>query len=289
MDLSKLRSITYKLSSGWIFLSCLGKIAVVILLLIAIIGLFAPFLAPYPPDSSVGTSLQAPGESHLLGTDDLGYDLLSMLLYGARLSILVGLGTALLAGLGGGIIGIISGLKGEKVDRFIMRIVDVMIALPELPAMIVIASFFGSNLTTIIIVLSLFSWSRPARIARSQTLSLVKQPYIQMASFYGGNTWYILIKHLIPELLPILSVSMIRLASRAIVTEASLAFIGLGDPTSRSWGLILNHAINFSGIYFTPYWQWWLLYPWLAITVLVVALALLGRDLERIADPRIRS
>ncbi|WP_420848162.1 ABC transporter permease [Natranaerofaba carboxydovora] len=277
-----------KLKEWWGFFSFLGKTAVIILLLIIVMGTLAPYLSAFPHDVSSGPPLEPPGGEHFLGTDELGVDLWAMITYGARVSIIVGLGTALLAGLGGGIIGIIAGYKGGWFDKIVMRLVDVMIALPDLPAMIVIAGFFGSSLTNIIIVLSLFSWSRPARIARSQALSLKEQPYLKMASFYGGSTFYLLYKHFVPELFPILSVSMIRLASRAIITEASLAFIGLGDPTSRSWGLILNHALNFSGIYFTPYWKWWLLYPWLALTLLVVALALVGRDLERIADPRMK-
>ena len=277
-----------KIKDWWGFFSITGKIAVTILIIIIIMGIFAPLLSSFPHDASSGPPLHPPGGEHFLGTDELGVDLWAMITYGARVSIMVGLGTALMAGLGGGIVGIVAGYKGGWFDKIIMRIIDVMIALPDLPAMIVIAGFFGSSLTNIIIVLSLFSWSRPARIARAQALSLREQPYLKMASFYGGSTPYLLYKHFVPELFPILSVSMIRLASRAIVTEASLAFIGLGDPTSRSWGLILNHAINFSGIYFTPYWTWWLLYPWIALTLLVVSLALLGRDLERIADPRMQ-
>jgi len=161
-----------------------------------------------------------------------------------------------------------------------------MIALPNLPVMIVLAAFFGPSLVNIIIVLALFSWSRPARVVRAGALSLNEQPYIKMAAHYGASSFYLLTRHFLPELLPIIMVSMIRLAGRAIVAEASLAFMGLGDPTSRSWGLIIHHAVNFSGIYFTEFWKWWLFYPWLFLTLLVTSLAMLGRDLEKIADPR---
>ncbi len=107
-----------------------------------------------------------------------------------------------------------------------------------------------------------------------------------MAAHYGGGFFYLLRRHYLPELLPLISVSMIRLSGMAIITEASLAFLGLGDPAARSWGLIINHAVNFSGIYFTPFWQWWLLWPWAFLTLFVASLAMLGRDLEHIADPR---
>lgn len=280
------KKILLGLKSTWQNLSISGKVAVAILILLLAMAIFAPFLSWLPHYRSSGPPLHPPGWPHLLGTDELGVDIWAMICYGARVSLAVGLGTALLAGLGGGIIGIFAAFKGGWVDRFVMRLIDIMIALPDLPVMIVLAAFFGPSLLNIIIVLSLFSWSIPARVARAGALSLKEQPYIKMAAHYGAGPFYLLMQHYIPELLPLILVSMIRLAGMAIVAEASLAFLGLGDPTSRSWGLIINHAVNFKGIYFTEYWKWWLLYPWLFLTLLVTSLALLGRDLERIADPR---
>lgn len=264
-----------------------GKISLIILLLLIIVAVFAPFLSWQPHHRSSGAPLEPPGMPYLLGTDELGVDIWAMICFGSRVSLAVGLGTALLAGLGGGIIGMIAAFKGGWIDRFFMRLIDIMIALPNLPVMIVLAAFFGPSLLNIIIVLALFSWSITARVVRSGALSLKEQPYIKMAAHFGAGPLYLLTKHFIPELFPIIIVSMVRLAGMAIVTEASLAFLGLGDPTSRSWGLIINHAVNFRGIYFTEYWKWWLFYPWLFLTLLVTSLALLGRDLERIADPRI--
>lgn len=283
----KTKKITRGIKSTWQYLNTTGKIAAIILILLVIMAVFAPFLAWQPHHRSSGPPLAPPGMPYLLGTDELGVDIWAMICYGARVSLVVGLGTALLAGLGGGIIGMYAAFKGGWVDRLIMRLIDIMIALPNLPVMIVLAAFFGPSLLNIIIVLALFSWSITARVVRAGALSLKEQPYIKMAAHYGAGTWHLLTKHFIPELLPVVMVNMIRLASMAIVTEASLAFLGLGDPTSRSWGLIINHAVNFRGIYFTDFWKWWLFYPWLFLTLLVASLALLGRDLERIADPRI--
>lgn len=271
----------------WRELSILGKCSLLIILALVLMAIFAPYLTWHPHNASSGPPLVPPGGEHLLGTDELGVDLWSMICFGARVSLKVGLFTALLAGLGGGAIGIISAYQGGWLDRVLMRVVDIMIVLPDLPVMIVLAAFFGSSLRNIIIVLALFSWSIPARLVRAQALALKEQPYIKMAAHYGGGTAYLLTRHFLPELFPLLVVSMIRLAGMAIITEASLSFLGLGDPTSRSWGLIINHAVNFRGIYFTPFWTWWLLYPWLFLTLLVSSLALLGRDLEKIADPRL--
>ncbi len=232
-----------------------GRVALLILLLLVLMALFAPYLAWHPHDQSSGPPLVPPDGGHLMGTDELGVDLWAMITYGARVSIIVGLGTALLAGLGGAALGIAAAYRGGWTDRIIMRLVDIMIVLPDLPVMIVLAAFFGPSLRNIIIVLALFAWSRPARLIRAQTLALKEQHYIKMAAHYGGGFLYQLRHHFLPELLPLIMVSMIRLAGMAIITEASLSFLGLGDPTARSWGLIINHAINFSGIYFTPFWK----------------------------------
>lgn len=271
----------------WQGLSTFGKAGLVILLLMILIAIFAPYITWLPHNVSSGPPLKPPGGAHLLGTDELGVDLWAQICFGARVSLLVGLGTALLAGLGGSLVGIWAGYRGNLADRLLMRVIDIMIVMPDLPVMVVLAAFFGSSLRNIILVLTIFSWSHPARIVRSQVLALKEQGYIKMAQVYGAGDLYIIFKHLLPELIPIIAVSMIRLSSMAIVTEAGLAFLGLGDPTSRSWGLIINHALNFKGIYFTPFWKWWLFYPLLFLTLLVTSLALLGRDLERIADPRI--
>jgi len=271
----------------WKSLSIFGKFGLTVILAMIILAVGAPFFTWLPHNVSSGPALVPPGGDHLMGTDELGVDLWSQICYGARVSLLVGLGTALLAGLGGGIIGIWAGYRGGWIERVIMRLIDIMIVLPDLPIMVILAAFFGSSLRNIIIVLALFSWSHPARIIRAQVLSLKEQGYIKMAKSYGAGDLYIIFKHFLPELFPILAVSMIRLSGMAIVTEAALSFLGLGDPTSKSWGLIINHALNFSGIYFTPFWKWWLMYPWAFLTLLITSLALFGRDLERIADPRV--
>ncbi len=275
-----------KAKTLWGNLTILGKVALMVMIFLFAMAIFAPYITWLPYNRSSGLPLSPPTLPHLLGTDELGVDIWSMIAYGSRMSLAVGLGTALLAGFGGSVIGVLSAYRGGWVDRLVTRIIDIMIAIPSLPVMIVLASFFGPSLLNIIIVLAVFSWTIPARTVRAATLSLKEQPYIKMATYHGADIFYILSRHFLPELAPLVVVSMIRLAGRAIVAEASLAFLGLGDPTSRSWGLIINHAVNFKGIYFTPFWRWWLFYPWVALTMLVTSLALLGRDLERVADPR---
>ena len=268
-------------------LSGSGKSALLILVLMTGIALAAPLLCRHSHRIASGPALAAPSFVHPLGTDELGVDLWAQIAHGARISLLVGAVTALLAGIGGAAVGIVCGYQSGLVDRFTMRFIDILLVLPDLPVMIVLAAFFGPSVTTIIVVLAAFSWTTTARIIRSRVLILKERRYIKAAELYGATTFYLLRCHFLPEIFPLAAVGMIRLAGRAIVAEAGLSFLGLGDPTSRSWGLIMHHALSFKGIYYTDFWKWWLFPPWLALTLVVTSLALLGRDLEKLADPRI--
>ncbi len=265
-----------------------GKVGLVVILVVLLAAILAPYISIHPPNVSSGPPLSPPGKGHPLGTDELGVDLWAQICYGARVSLLVGFGAALLAALGGGLVGIVSGYLGGWSDKVLMRLIDMMIILPDLPVMIVLAAFLGPSVLNIVLVLALFSWIFPARIVRSQILTLKERGYIKSAETYGASVWYLMWKHFLPEVFPLVAVNMIRLSGRAIVAEASLSFLGLGDPTSKSWGLILHHAISFKGIYYTDFWKWWLLYPWLALTIVVIALAFISRELERMVDPRLR-
>jgi peptide/nickel transport system permease protein len=267
--------------------SITGKLAMTVVIFVMFLGVFANILAVHPHDVPSGKSLEPPSSSHWLGTDDLGIDLWAQVCSGARISIIVGFGTALLAGIGGSMIGIFSGYFGGITDKIIMRLTDIMIVLPDLPMMIVLGAFFGPSMKNIILVLALFSWTIPARIVRSKILSMKQEKYILAAKSYGAGFIYLTIKHFLPGILPLVMVSVIRLVSKAIVAEAGLSFLGLGDPTSKSWGLILNHAINFRGIYFTDYWKWWVVSPLVAITILVAAIAFISRDLEKVLNTKL--
>lgn len=256
---------------------------------IAFMAVFAPWICRYPHDASSGPALIPPGSAHFLGTDELGVDLWARICFGARISLIVGVGTAFLSGVLGGVAGMITGYIGGILDKIVMRIIDIMIVLPDLPVMIVLAAFLGPSLLNIIVVLSLFSWVFTARIVRSRVLSLKKRHYIKSAELNGAASWYIIRKHLLPDVFPLAAVSMIRLTGRAIVAEAGLSFLGLGDPASGSWGLIIHHATSFEGIYYTRFWQWWLVYPWIALTLMVTALAFISRDLETRIEPKLKN
>lgn len=269
-----------KIFSAFKKISLSAKISLLFILFIIIIAVFAPFFSIYSPNKESGSTLSPPDKKHIFGTDDLGYDIWAQIVYGARVSLIVGFGTAFISAFGGGFIGILAGYTGGLIDKIIMRIVDIMVVMPELPMIIVLSAFFGPSLFNIILVITLFSWTRPARVVRSQVLMLKEMEYIKSAESYGAGALYLIKKHFLPEIFPLLAVSIIKIFSRAIVMEAGLSFLGLGDPTSKSWGLILNHALNFQGIYYTPFWKWWVFFPWLILSGTIVSLAFLNREFE---------
>lgn len=268
-------------------LTVYGKIGLAVVFTVFIMGIVSAIFMGDAHRIPTGGSLEAPSLSHLLGTDDLGIDILAQICHGAEVSLLVGFGSAVLAGIGGSVLGILAGYSGSWQDRMICGLCDIMSVIPQLPLMIVLGAFFGPSTKNIIFVIAILSWVAPARIARSKVLAIRSEKYIIAAKSYGATFFHILLKHLLPGLLPIIMVSTIRIISHAIVAEAGLTFLGLGDPTSKSWGVILNRAMNFSGIYFTEFWKWWVLPPLIVLTLLVVSVALIGRDLEKVANRKL--
>ncbi|SDK18292.1 ABC transporter permease [Natronincola ferrireducens] len=263
------------------YFSLVGKLSLFIFLFFIILAIFGGFLSPHPYDIPSGAALQPPSKGHWMGTDDLGIDLWAQICHGARISLTVGLVTAFVGVVGGGMLGIYAGYYGGKIDGWIMRLIDLIIVIPELPMMIVLGAFFGPSLRNIIIVLSLFSWTTPARIIRSKILSIKEEKYIKIAEGYGAGFLYITSKHFLPQVFSLMMVNFIKLISKAIVAEAGLSFLGLGDPTSKSWGLMLNHALAFQGIYFTEFWKWWVLFPLGCTLMVVLSVSFVGKEIER--------
>lgn len=268
-------------------LSIYGKTSLVVIVFIIVMGVSSVLFLGDAYSVPSGSSLEAPSLSHLLGTDDLGIDILAQICHGAVISLLVGFGSAVLAGMGGSIFGILAGYCGGWVDRLICGLCDIMAVIPQLPLMIVLGAFFGPSTRNIILVIAILSWVGPARIARSKVLSLGSEKYIIAAKSYGESFFHILKKHLLPRLLPVIMVSMVRIINHAIVAEAGLTFLGLGDPTSKSWGVILNRVMSFKGIYFTDFWKWWLLPTMIVLTLLVLSVAWISRDLEQITNRKL--
>ena len=261
----------------------LGLLAVLVL-----VALAAPLLAPYDPAERAGRPFAAPSGAHLLGTDDVGHDLLSELLYGARVSLLVGVVAALAATVVGAAVGVTAGYARGRVDPVLMRLVDVVLALPALPLTIVIGVFAGPGLGTQILVISMVMWAGVARELRAQVLSLRERDHIQALRAMGAGPWHVVPRHLLPAVAPLVVPQFVLATKTAILLEASLAFLGLGDISAKSWGTMLSLA-HARSAFLTDAWLWWVIPPGLAIALTVLAFALLGHAFEERARPSLRS
>lgn len=266
----------------------LGKLGAAILLGLVLTAVFAKFLAPHDPKAQSGLPFARPSGSHLLGTNDIGQDILSELIYGTRVSLAIGFMAATIAVVVGAVVGILAGYFGGAVDSAFMRLVDVTLALPFLPLLIVLAVFLGRSLTTTALVISLVIWARPARILRAQTLSARERGFVSAARSMGGSHRHLLGRHLLPAVSPLVIAQFVRAANVAILLEASLSFLGLGDPTNKSWGTILYYA-SARGAFLTGSWVWWVVPTGLAVSVAVLGFAFVGYALEERVDPRLRA
>ncbi|WP_170006405.1 ABC transporter permease [Bacillus fonticola] len=265
----------------------LGLFGIGILILFIFIAIFAPIIAPFDPNDRVDIPLLPPDGTYLLGTNDVGQDIFSELIFGTRISLLIGVIAAFISIAIGCLVGIVSGYFGGKVDSFLMRVVDLILVVPFLPLMILLAAFIGPSFWNIILVISVLAWASPARVIRSQVLSLKTKGYVEAAQSIGSSIRTILFKHLLPGVIPIALAQFVMAASNSILTEASLSFLGLGDPFSKSWGTILYYA-QARGAFLTGAWIWWILPPGVLITTLVVGFAFTGYAMEEVLNPRLR-
>jgi peptide/nickel transport system permease protein len=252
------------------------------------VGALAPWIAPYGPREISGGSFTSPSWDHLLGTNDAGADILSRLVWGTRTTLVVAV-TATTVVLAIGIaLGMTAGLRGGHVDRAIMRLVDLFLGLPFLPLLIFVAALAGPSLSTSIVMIGLFLWPQTARIVRSQVLSLRSRGYVEIARGLGGGPLYVIRRHLLPALGPVIAANMVFVAGVAVAIEAGLSFLGLGDPAAVSWGAELERAVSSPQIQIGSLWLWWLMPFGLALTFAIFGFSLIGVALEPRFNPRWR-
>jgi len=261
----------------------LGLSGLCLLVALSLVALLAPLLTLHSPDAPSTFILAAPSAEHWLGTNDIGQDIFSRLIYGARTSLIVAIFTGLLTTMLSTLIGGSAALIGGSYQRFVLRTIDVFLTLPHIIVIMLVASFVRPGTGMLIIVLAVFSWPGSARIIRSQVLSLKQRPHIWAARTFGAGKSYLLIKHIIPDLLPIMVSVFVQHSRRAVFMEAGLAFLGITDPTIVSWGTMLNKALEFS---YLGLWNW-LLPPGIALSLTVIAFAFVGYTLEQIMNPRL--
>ncbi len=258
----------------------MGRAGMVGLALLTVLALLSLWWTPYRPEAMAGPSLDRPSRAHLLGTNGLGQDIVSQLLSGCRVSILVGLSVGVAATVLGFVIGSAAGYYPRRLGVVLMRVVDGLMAIPRLPLIILLAVLLRPRLGNVLAVLIFLSWPGVARTIRAQVLSLRERDAIRFVRFSGGGFCYVLRRHLWRELLPLLMAKATATASHAIVAEAGLSFLGLGDPTLKSWGMMIRSALDYPGLLWTPAWSWWLLPPSLLVSLAVLSFALMGHALE---------
>lgn len=269
----------------------LAKIGVLILIIFIFLALFGPWIAPYDPAetqrSDAGDVLrtEAPSSDHWLGTTNHGEDVLSQVLISARVSILVGLLAALIAVFIGSNVALISAYYGGWVDDILMRIVDIAYGLPFLPFVIVLVFIFGTSIENIILVIALILWRDSARVIRSEVLTQKQRPYVESAKAVGASDLRIMYRHIFPNVLPLVGLYTAFAVAYAVIYEASLAFLGFGDPELYSWGQMLFQAYHSGGIRFA--W-WWVVPAGVSIMLLVASVFFIGRSLEEITNRELR-
>lgn len=266
-----------------------GLIGLIIIIILLCIAPLASFLAPYDPAQTHPEYILQPPvwmeggqKDFILGTDQLGRDMLSRLIYGTQISLLVGIVAVAIAGLIGGILGIISGYFGGFIDTVIMRFVDAFIAIPGLLMTLVILTIVGPGLWTLIIVLGITNWVNYARIVRGEVLSLKEREFVKAAQSIGVSHFKIMIKHLVPNVASSFIVTATLSVASTIIAEAALSFLGMGiQPPAVSWGLMLNSGKD----YLADTW-WVATLPGIAITVTSLGIIFLGDWLRDVLDPR---
>ncbi|MBU7015086.1 MAG: ABC transporter permease [Theionarchaea archaeon] len=255
----------------------------------AVLGFVMPHIDPiYHPMTGFDpfiVSKSPPSITHLLGTDFWGRDIMSQLMSGAQIAFLIGLTAAVVAVAIGTTVGLVSGYYGGTTDTLLMRTVDIVLTLPFLPLIIVVSAAVGKqSIWVLVLIIALLSWGGISRVIRSQTLSLKQRPFVEAARVAGATDARIIFRHIGPNVLPLSFLYMSFLVLGAILTEAGVSYLGLGDPTRVSWGIMLQWCRT-TGSTFTWYWM---LPPGLCITLMTLSFYLIGRAVDEIVNPRLR-
>lgn len=257
-----------------IFATPSGAIGLVLTLTVVVTALAAPVLSPADPFAPDAPALQAPSLAHPMGTDDLGRDVLSGVLYGARASLLLGLGVAAVVAVMGIAIGLVAGYHGRTVDDLLMRFTEAVQVLPRFFLAVVVVALFGAGVDRLILVLGVTSWTMVARVVRAETLAVRELEFVEAARALGASDVRIILTHVLPAVVPPTTTFVTLMAAQAILIEASLGFLGLSDPSVMSWGILAGNAQQFLRV------AWWLaVFPGGAIAVAVLGMNLLGDGL----------
>ncbi len=282
-------------ADGWALFSSnpVGRIGIGLLSVFGLMALasFIPHTIDpmYHPMTGVDpeiTHATGPSWRHWLGTDFIGRDLFSQLLAGARIAFMVGISSALMSIFLGTVVGMTAGYFGRWTDTILMRTADMVMVMPTLLVVLIMAALFGHlSIWTIVLMIALFRWPGVSRVIRSQTMSLKNRPFIDAARIAGASHMRILLRHILPNVLPLALLYMTFRVTSAIIIEAALAFLGFGDPGTVSWGMMLQWVWKTGHMFQSPNW---LLPPGICISLLTLSFYMIGRAMDEILDPRLR-
>ena len=259
-----------------------------ILLVFVIIALFADAITDHKPSKRVARPHQEPSAEHIMGTTRMGRDVYTQFVHGTQTSLAVGFSAGLIIMALGTVLGISAGYFGGKVDDFISFLTNIALVIPQLPLLLVLAAFIGqSSPTTIALIIGFTSWAWGARVTRAQTLALTRKEFIQSAELAGESRLRIILVELMPNLASIIGANFIGSILYTVITQATIEFLGLGDPLSISWGTMLYNAQTTSAMHVGAWWE--IVVPAAAIAILGMALALLNFAIDEISNPKLRT
>lgn len=263
----------------------LNRLGLVLVALFVLVAVFADIITPHSPWMRF-EPYEKPSKDHWLGTNDIGNDILSELIYGTRASLIVGVGAAAIATLLGLLIGLVSGYFKGAVDEWLMGITDIFLMIPRIPLIIILAAFLKSSFWIIMLALGFLWWTSTARIVRSRTLQVREMDFVASSKCLGFKNRYILLSDILPNIFPVVVPKFMLTVATAMISEASLSFLGLGDPSMKSWGLMINFAFIKGGL-INEMW-WWYLSPGVCIILFVFSIVLLGFSFEEHREIAIR-
>lgn len=269
-----------------VFAGVPARIGLAILGFFVLLAVLSPFIIPYDVHTSTCGVFEAPSSRHWLGCDDGGIDMLSLTIVGGRVSLIVGFTATLVAMALGGGIGLLSGYFGGAVDTVLMRVTDYFLVIPNLVLMIVIAAVWGPSLSHVIIVIGILLWTYTARVIRAQVMSVRERVYVKRAQAIGAGHVRILVRHVLPQVGPLLIANTVLTIAVAIFDETALAFLGLSDPSATTWGTVMEHAFTRTAVSAGAWWA--IVPPGLAVALVIVGCHLVGQSIEDALNPRLK-
>ena len=249
-------------------------------------AVLAPWIAPYDIHTQSGPVFGSPSWKHPMGLDDGGIDMLSLVMWGMRISLVVGFAATFVSMVIGGSVGLVSGYFGGKTDTILMRITDYFLVIPDVPLMIVVAAIWGPSLFHVIIVIGILLWTGTARVIRAQVLSVRERAYVKRTRALGAGHFRIVARHVLPQVAPLLVANTVLTVAVAVFDETALSFLGLSDPSRISLGKLIANAFERAAISAGAWWA--IVWPGVLVAIIILACSLLGGAVEDALNPRLR-